>query len=53
MTGGGDVLLAAPREPVRRLLSITTLDSWFCVYVTVAEALVGTDSNFSEQRESA
>jgi anti-sigma B factor antagonist len=36
---GGDVLLAAPREPVQRLLTLTRLDPSFCVHATVAAAL--------------
>lgn len=35
---GGDVLLAAPRPLVRRLLSLTGADSELCVYESVAAA---------------
>jgi anti-sigma B factor antagonist len=38
---GGDILLAAPRVTVQRILALTQLDTWFCVYATVAAAVRG------------
>ncbi len=35
---GGDVLLAAPRQLVLRVLGLTGLDGVFCVYASVAAA---------------
>ena len=35
---GGDVLLAAPRKPVLRVLDLTGLDDVFCVNASVAAA---------------
>jgi anti-sigma B factor antagonist len=50
---GGDVLLAAPREPVQRLLTLTRLAPWFCVHATVAAALASMDGRLAKQRERA
>ena len=38
---GGDLLLAAPRLPVRRVLAITRLVEDFSVYASVEEAAAG------------
>jgi anti-sigma B factor antagonist len=38
---GGDLALAAPRDPVRKVLSITGLDRVFPIHDTVAEATAG------------
>jgi anti-anti-sigma factor len=38
---GGEVLAAAPNVQVQRLLALTGLEAWFCVYLTVAAALAG------------
>ena len=41
---GGDVLLAAPREPVRRLLDLTGLSGIFSIHATAAAADACRDS---------
>ena len=41
---GGDVLLAAPAEPVHRLLALTRMSAGFCLYPTVAAAVAGAHS---------
>jgi anti-anti-sigma factor len=41
---GGDVLLAAPTEPVRRLLALTRMSARFCLYATVAAAVASAHS---------
>jgi anti-anti-sigma factor len=39
--GGGTLALAAPREPVRRILSLTGADQLLPVYGSVTEAVAG------------
>jgi hypothetical protein len=41
LCAGGDVLLAAPAEPVRRVLTLTCMASEFRSYATVAAAAAG------------
>jgi anti-sigma B factor antagonist len=41
---GGDVLLAAPAQPVQRLLTVTGMASQFRIYATVAAAVHGAGS---------
>jgi hypothetical protein len=38
------VLLAAPTEPVRRLLALTRMAAGFCLYATVAAAVASAHS---------
>jgi len=41
---GGDLLLAAPRRAVRRVLTIIWKPDGFAIYVSVAEAAAGSDA---------
>jgi anti-sigma B factor antagonist len=42
--GDGDVVLAAPRPLVRKLLALTGRDEVFCVQASIAAAVAGTAS---------
>jgi anti-anti-sigma regulatory factor len=42
---GGDLLLAAPRGPVRRLLDLTGLIGVFSVHASLEQAVQGADGS--------